>query len=101
MELAGGGGAARAVGGAVDDHPAGTADTFAAVVVEGDGVLAAADEPLVDHVQHLQERHVGADVRGRVALEPSRVVGVLLPPDVKGQLHWLVPTHAVTCSSAA
>ena len=82
VELAGGGGPARAVGRAVDDHAAGAADAFAAVVVEGDRLLALADEALVDDVEHLQERHVRRDVGRVVGDEPPLALAVLLPPDV-------------------
>ncbi len=53
-----------AVGVAVDDHAAGPADPLAAVVVEGDRLLALRGQLLVDDVEHLQERHVGADLFG-------------------------------------
>jgi hypothetical protein len=58
-------------------------------VVEGDRLLAAADEPLVDDVEHLQERHVGADGLGLVGDEASAVFGVLLPPHFQRQVHQL------------
>jgi hypothetical protein len=47
------------VGHAVDDHAARAADALAAVVVEGDGILALGDEALVHDVEHLEEGHVG------------------------------------------
>ena len=49
-------------GAAVDDDAAGAADALAAVVVERDRLLALRDQALVDDVEHLEERHVGADV---------------------------------------
>ena len=67
VELAGRGSPVRSVGDAVDHQAAGSADPLAAVVIEGDGQLAPLHEPLVDDVEHLQERHVGADVAGLVA----------------------------------
>jgi hypothetical protein len=57
-------------------------------VIEGDGILARADETLVDHVEHLEERHVLAGVAG-VGLELARRRRVLLPPDVQGDAHYL------------
>ena len=88
---------ARAVRAAVDDDPALAADPLAAVVVEGDRLLALEDQPLVDDVEHLQERHVGADVAGLVGHEPALGVPVLLPPDVEGQVHRRL--GAVLCPS--
>jgi hypothetical protein len=46
------------VGNAVDHHAAGAEDTLAAVVAEGDRVLVGQRQPLVQHVEHLEERHV-------------------------------------------
>ena len=43
---------------AVDHHAAHAADAFAAIVVEGDRLLALLDQALVDDVEHLEERHV-------------------------------------------
>ena len=62
-------------GRAVDHDPALAADPLAAVVVEGDRLLAAADQALVDDVEHLQERHVGADVAGLVGDELALATG--------------------------
>ncbi len=42
--------------------PAHAADALAAVVIERDRLLAVGDQLLVDHVEHLEERHVGVDV---------------------------------------
>ncbi len=86
MELAGGG-AFRAVGVAVDDEAAGTADALAAVVVEGDRVLAAQDEVLVEGVEHLQEGHVLRDAVDLVGGHVTGGVGAALAPDAQGELH--------------
>ncbi|GAA3420898.1 hypothetical protein GCM10018952_65740 [Streptosporangium vulgare] len=58
VQLAGGGRHLLAVRDTVDDHAAHAADALAAVVVEGDRVVALQDEPLVEDVEHLQEGHV-------------------------------------------
>ena len=84
----------RAVRLAVDDDAALAADPLAAVVVEGDRLLAPRDQPLVDHVEHLEERHVGADVAGLVGHEPPLGLAVLLPPDVQGQVDRLLAAVA-------
>ena len=49
----------RTVRDAVDQESAGAADSFAAVGVERDRVVALRDERFVDDIQHLEERHVG------------------------------------------
>ena len=69
--------------------PQRAADAFAAVVVERDGLLALFDEPLVHHVQHLQERHVRADVPCLVGHQPALGLRPGLAPDVQGQVHHL------------
>ena len=75
------------MGEAVDDDSARPADAFAAVVVERDGRLVLGDEALVDHIQHLQERHLGADVAGLIGREAALVLGTLLTPHVELEVH--------------
>src|SRR5262249_22813456 len=89
-ELAGGGPLARPVRAAVDDDAAGPADAFAAIVVEGDRLLAPGHEAFVHHVEHLEERHVRADVVGAIGDERARRSSVLLAPDLQGEMHLLV-----------
>ena len=48
------------------------ADALAAVVVERDRLAALLDQALVEHVEELEERHVGADVVDLVGLERAR-----------------------------
>ena len=86
VELAGGG-ALGAVGVAVDDQAARAADALAAVVVEGDRVLAVEGELLVEGVEHLQERHVRGDAVDLVGGHAAGGVGVLLAPDAQGEPH--------------
>src|SRR5436305_140005 len=83
VQLAGGGAALGTVRPTVDHHGARAADALAAVVVEGDGLLARGDEPLIEHVEQLEERHVGADVVDVVVLEAAPVVGSGLAPDAE------------------
>jgi hypothetical protein len=59
------------------------ADAFAAVVVEHDRLLAVSDQPLVDDVEHLQERRLVADLGNDVGLEATRVVRAVLAPDLE------------------
>ncbi len=53
------------------------------------GRFALVDQPLVDDVQHFEERHVGADVAGLVADQAARGAGTRLAPHVQGQVHHL------------
>jgi hypothetical protein len=71
VELADGAAAVGAVRDAVDQHAAHAADALAAVRVEGDRVLALGDQALVQHVEHLEERHVLDDVLDRVRDEAA------------------------------
>ena len=87
VQLAGGGGPFRTVRYAVDHHAAHAADALAAVVVEGDRVVAVEDQPLVEHVEHLQERHVRGDVGDLVGDHPAAVGRPGLAPDAQGQIH--------------
>jgi hypothetical protein len=78
---------ARAVRDAVHGERAGAADPLAAVAVEGDRVVAALDQPLVQHVEQLEEGHVGARHDVWVGHEAAGVGAVLLAPDVQRELH--------------
>ena len=77
----------RPVRDAVDQEPAGAADALAAVRVERDRILALRDQPLVDDVEHLEERHVGRDVLGDVVHELPGRVRARLPPDFQENSH--------------
>ena len=59
---------------AVDDERARAADAFAAIVVEGNGLLAAIGELFVDHVEHLEERHVRIEILRLVLDELARLL---------------------------
>ena len=80
VDLARRGTLAGTVGMAVDVQRAHAADTLAAVVVEGHGLLALVYEVVVQDVEHLEERGVGRDVLYLVGLERSLGFSVLLTP---------------------
>src|SRR5690606_28103246 len=73
VQLAGGG-ALRTVRLAVDHHAAHAADALTTVAVEGDRLLALADEALVEDVEHLEERHVVGHAVDRVGDHAALVV---------------------------
>jgi hypothetical protein len=83
----------RAVRLAVDHHAAHAADALAAVVVERDRVLALRDQALVDDVEHLQERHVRADVGRVVGDERARGPPIFLAPYFERDLHVQARAH--------
>jgi hypothetical protein len=87
VKLAGGGSGLRAVGNAVDDNATRAANSFATVVVKDDGRLASLGQVLVDHVEHFQEGHVGADVLGLDPLHVADRTRILLPPDHQDKIH--------------
>ncbi len=87
VELANGDAFFFAMGDTVDDKTARTADAFSTVMIEGDGFFAPEDQVLVEDVEHLQKRHVGADVFELVGLESAFVSRIFLPPHVQGQPH--------------
>jgi hypothetical protein len=79
----------RAVRDAVDHQAARAADALTAVVVEGHRVVAVEDQLLVEHIEHLEERHVGRDLGDVVRHHLALLVLVPLPPDPQGQVHHL------------
>src|SRR5204863_6519215 len=58
MQLANRGFPLRAMGDSVDHESTGTAYTFAAVVVERNGVFTLGGKILVEHVEHFKKGHV-------------------------------------------
>ena len=87
VDLARRGALAGTVGVAVDVQRAHAADTLAAVVVEGHGLLALVDEVVVQDVEHLEERGVGRDVFNLVGLESTLGFGVFLTPYLQCEIH--------------
>ena len=79
-QLAGGHLVVRTVGAAVHIQGAGAADALAAVMVEGDGLHALADELVIEDVQHLQEGGILLHVGDMIGLETTLGFGVLLTP---------------------
>jgi hypothetical protein len=58
-------------------------------MVEGNRVLTLGDETLIEDVEHLEERHVLADVWKVITHHAARILGALLSPDVKYEIHYL------------
>lgn len=83
VQLAGGYALDGTVGMAVDVEGAHAADALAAVVVEDDGFLAALDQQLVEHVEHLEEGLVGRDAVEVVFDELTRFFGTALTPNLQ------------------
>src|SRR5207344_650446 len=96
VQLARGGAELGAVRAPVDHHRTGSADPLAAVVVEGDRLAALPEQTLVEHVEHLEERHVGADVVDFVGLEAARYPGPVLAPDLERDLHLASLTYRIS-----
>ncbi len=79
-ELAGGHLIVRTMGAAVHIQGACTADTLAAVVVEGDGFHTLADELVIEDVQHFEEGGVLLHIGDMIGLEVTLGFGVFLAP---------------------
>ncbi len=76
----------RTVRATVDHQRAGTADSFAAVVIERDCFKTFANQFLVQYIEHLEERCFVADAVDAIALEFSSVAGAVLPPDLEDEI---------------
>ena len=79
----------RSMGATVYHSTTHTANAFAAIVIEGDGLLPFLGETLVHEVEHLQEGHMLADALGRKRVETAFVARPVLTPDVKCEVHYL------------
>ena len=93
VQLAGGGALLGAVGLAVDHQAARAADALAAVAVEHDGLAALVDQPLVDDVEHLEERHVLVDVEASYVSKRPASLGPFCRQTLRCEVH-------ATCSSS-
>ena len=76
-----------AMGHAVDEETARAADTFAAIVFEGDRRLLPVDQVLVESIKHFEERHIGCDILRLIADKAARCVCALLPPNSECEIH--------------
>jgi hypothetical protein len=81
----------------IDVHAAGSANTFATVVVESDGLFAFGYKLLVKHVKHLEEGHFRRDVLYLVCLEAAFGLKVLLLPHFKCEIH-IIMLHTTALS---
>ena len=70
-------------------RPHDAADALAAVVLEGDRLLAEVDEPVVEDVEHLEERHLVADAGHVVGLQLAGRVRPGLAPDLQREVQGL------------
>src|SRR5215208_293474 len=89
----------------IDHQAALAADALAAVTVEGDGVFASLGEALVQHIEHLQKRHVPGDAVELVRDHLALGIPVRLPPYPYGDIHalpfWLaLAARLMTVSSS-
>ena len=110
VQLAHGGARIGAVRDTVDHAATGAADPFTTVRVERNRFLTLADEPLVDDIEHLEERHVWRDVVGLVLDQPPRGFWCRLPPHAQCQIqchrsrspqaagYRLQPTWSAACA---
>ncbi len=70
----------------VDHQRARSADALTTVVVEDDRLLALLDEPLVEDVEHLEERRLVTDLGDLMALETALSGRAVLTPDLEGEI---------------
>jgi hypothetical protein len=71
----------------VHHQTARSADALAAIALEGNRLDAVVDQPLVQHVERLEQRRVGAHVVHQVRLEPPGFIGAALSPGADRHVH--------------
>jgi hypothetical protein len=81
VELAGGRRRFRAMGDAIDNHATHAANAFTAIMIEGDRLIAAGGQLLVEQVQHLQKGLVRANAIEGIIGHTTLSLAILLPPD--------------------
>ena len=101
-KLAGRDAVVRTMSAAIYKQTAGTADTFAAIMVEGDrtgtlaaafnrhGINALADKLFIKDIQHLQEGGIAFNTRNMISLEMTLGLGVFLTPYLEIEFHNLI-----------
>ena len=67
-----------------------TADTLAAVMVEYNRLFALVHQPLVQNIQHLQERYALVDVIHWVSLEMSLFLRTFLTPNLQCYIYIFI-----------
>ena len=75
------------MGDAVDHETAHAADALTTVVVKGDGLLVRVRELLIEHVEHLQERHVRGHAINVILGHRTPCFGAGLAPDAQLEFH--------------
>src|SRR5262249_16596119 len=88
--LAYGGATLGSVRHTIDHEAAHATDALAAIVVEGDRLFAFGDQTFVEHVEHLEKRHLGIDIGNVVARHTAFFAGLTLSTDVEGERDLLV-----------
>ena len=82
MELTSGGAALLRMGDAIDRHGAHAADSFAAVMVEMNGIMAVLDEAFIDDIDHFQKGSRSRNLLGLIGFNTAGVGRVVLTPDL-------------------
>ncbi len=87
VQLAGSSRMLRTVCTAIYIHAAHTADTLAAVMVKAYWLLTLLDQLVIQHVYHLQKRHIRIQVVYRIVYQFAGSIGILLSPDFEIEFH--------------
>jgi hypothetical protein len=82
MKLADGGTLLRAMGFSIDHKATAATDPFPAVMLKSNRLLAFALKLLIQHIQHLQKRHMLGDIGNFIADKFSGSIPIFLTPDI-------------------
>src|SRR5439155_14260460 len=89
VKLADGGGGLWTVRHSIHHEAARSANPFTAIVIESNRLFTFRDEFLVEHIEHLQKRHVRIHIRMLVLDHAPSLICVFLPPNVESKFHYL------------
>jgi hypothetical protein len=79
----------RPVSDSIDHEAARTADTFTAIVIEGDRLFTLRNQFFIKHIQHFEKRHMRIYFRVLVLDHAANVIRIFLPPNVESEFHYL------------
>ena len=72
---------------AVNEHGAHAANTFSAIVVKRNRISARANDLVIHHVHHFQERHIRTHITYGIRLHAASILWPILSPNFQCQIH--------------
>src|SRR4051812_18517682 len=79
-----------AMGTTIDVHTTGTTNTFTAIVIESDRLLAFSHQLFIQHVEHFKKRHFGRNILHLESFKMAFLFAVFLFPHFQCEIHMIM-----------